>query len=236
MRSGVILIKVRSRLSWRMISCAGGGRDEVREAFEGDRVALVDQIGYRLAQGRHFTHLLTSFPGAAPAGSPLSRHLVVRDMVYIWYPRPTLGLLRKRSSLPPMARSIAVSPQTARIDAPRDPLFIPLFRLSLVYIFLYPPATSRCPYSVVLSTISPIPVSSPWHISYVAFEICDTSIGLQRLRCSVVAAEVLTFPRASGRLRIVQPLLSDFAYRFGSTTCSRRSPSVSALAEASLES
>jgi hypothetical protein len=45
---------------------AGGARNEVREAFEGYRVAVVDQFGYRLAQGRHFAQLLASFPGAAP--------------------------------------------------------------------------------------------------------------------------------------------------------------------------
>jgi hypothetical protein len=45
---------------------ASGGRNEVREAFEGDRVAVVDQFGYCLAQGRHFAQLLASFPGAVP--------------------------------------------------------------------------------------------------------------------------------------------------------------------------
>src|SRR5215218_472974 len=41
---------------------AGGGRNEVREALKGDRVAVVDQFGYRLARSRHFAQLLASFP------------------------------------------------------------------------------------------------------------------------------------------------------------------------------
>ncbi len=67
----LVVDKVRSHSDQGQVSplladdlVRGGGWDQVRKAFQGDRVAVLDHLGYRLAQGRHFGQLPASFARA----------------------------------------------------------------------------------------------------------------------------------------------------------------------------